>query len=177
MERMGLNFTVDPSDYEEDMSLDMSPRELAVYLSQGKARDVAKRHKNAIVLGADSFVYLGKDLLGKPHTLERAEEMLKNLSGKSHTFLTGFTIIDTETGREENGYSETTVKFRKLTKDQIKKYAARDDILGKAGAYSLHGLGGIFVEKIEGECSNVTGLPMGALSEKLKSFGVDLLDY
>jgi len=86
-----LNFEIDPSSYEEDMTLSMSPKELVTHLSYGKAKDVASRHKKAIVLGADTIIVYKDKILGKPHTPEKAKEMLKMLSDKQHSAITGFT--------------------------------------------------------------------------------------
>src|SRR5579872_1082874 len=115
LERTGVPFTVEVSNYEEDMTLDFKPTELAIHLSKGKAEDVAKRHKKEIILAADSFAVFQGELLGKPHTLERAKETLMTLSGQCHSFVTGFTIIDTETGKNYSDFDETKVYFRKLS--------------------------------------------------------------
>src|SRR3989338_903833 len=93
----GVRFTVEESGYEEDMSIPLAPRALARRLALCKAEAVAKRHKDAVVIGADTFAVFRGKLLGKPHTEKRATEMLTMLSGKTHTLLTGFAIIDSKT--------------------------------------------------------------------------------
>jgi septum formation protein len=175
LERTGFSFTVEASNYEEDMTLKLPPKELAIYLSKGKAKDVASHHQAAVVLAADSFAVLDDKLLGKPHTVERAKEILAMLSGRSHSFVTGFTIIDTDSGKEFSGSAETIVYFRDLTPGDINSYVAKEDVLNKAAAYIIQGLGAILVERVEGDYSNVMGLPLPAVARALKDFDINLL--
>ena len=172
LEFAGVEFTVEPSNYEEDMSLEMTPAELAKYLSAGKARDVAAHRKNAVILGADSFAVYEGELLGKPHTFERAKEVLTMLSGKSHDFLTGFTIIDADTGEEYSEVVKTKVYFKTLTSDEIDNYLAKEDVRKNAGSYRSQELGSVLVEKMEGSATNIVGLPMSQVATALKKFGI-----
>src|ERR1035437_1103076 len=109
LSKTGLKFLVDVGDYEEDMTLNMKPMELVKVLSRGKAESVAKRHKNAIIIGADTFIAYKDHLMGKPHTPEKATAMLKKLSGKVHSVITGFTIIDTKTKKSVSRAVESKV--------------------------------------------------------------------
>ena len=77
LKQIGLDFEIDKSNYEEDMTLKMEPSELAKHLSLGKAKDVAQRHKNAIIISGDTFCAIDGEVLGKPHTAEKAKEMLQ----------------------------------------------------------------------------------------------------
>lgn len=156
------------------MGLDMAPEELAIYLSKGKACDVAQRHTNAVILAADSFGVFNGQLLGKPHTLKRAREMLAMLSGQRHLFITGFTIMDADTGDEYSEAVETKVYFRELAPGEIEDYLAKDKVLEKAGAYTIQGLGRYLIEKIEGDYDNVRGLPLTNVSEALGKFGIKM---
>jgi len=173
--QIGLKFEVDPSSYEEDMSLKMDPKELAEFLSQGKAKDVAHRHKDSIIIAADTFCVLDKELLGKPQTKEKAKIMLQKLSGKVHSVITGFTIIDTETGKQISKSVETKVYFERIPEQEIDAYVASGEPLEFAGAYAIQHLGGLFVEKIEGDYFNIVGLPVLPLTVELKKFGVSIL--
>ena len=164
----GIKFDIDVSDYKEDMTLDLPPHELAKYLSKGKADAVAGRHKNAIIVAADTFVVLKGEVLGKPHTKEKAKEMLKKLSGQTHSIVTGFTIIDTATGKTISEAHESKLYFREILLEEINEYVASGEPLDKAGAYAVQGGGGKFVEKIEGDYSNIIGIPMKAFLEKLE---------
>lgn len=175
LDKLHFPYIADPSNYEEDMTLDLSPKDLAIELSRGKARDVAGRHKNAVVLGADSFVVCDGQLLGKPHTIERAKEMLKTLSGRTHTFITGYTIIDTDTKREVSEAVETTVRFRDISSEEIDRYLAKEDTRKNAGAYRIQDIGTLFAESVEGNFDNIIGLPLAQVCESLKPFGIFLL--
>ena len=97
--KTGLKFRAIPSDYKEDMTLKLPPKELAKVLSMGKAEAVARKYKDAIVIGADSFIVYRGRVLGKPHTPTRARAMLRRLNGKVNAVVTGFSIIDTRAGK------------------------------------------------------------------------------
>lgn len=172
---LGIKFETDPSNYQEDMSLKMSPEKLAIYLSLGKAKDVAQKHKDSIVIAADTFCVLNGELLGKPGTKEEAICMLKNLSGNVHSVITGFTIIDTRTNEQTSKSVETKVYFRKISEKEIDAYVASGEPMDKAGAYAIQGFGGLFVEKIEGDYFNIVGLPIAPLYLELQKFGLDIL--
>ncbi|MBI3593243.1 MAG: septum formation protein Maf, partial [Nitrospirae bacterium] len=161
--------------YEEDMSHDMSPHELAKFLSSEKAKAVSKKYKNAIIIAADTFIVFRGKLLGKPHTEEEAGRMLKTLNGKSHSVITGFTILDTGNNKKISRSVETKVYFKKLTIKEIDAYVKTKEPLDKAGAYAIQGLGSVIVKKIEGDYFNVIGLPVSVLMESLKKFGVHIL--
>jgi len=175
LEALGVEFEVCPSNYEEDMSLPLKPKDLAIHLSQGKARDVAKKYQHAVILAADSFAVYGDKLLGKPHTLKKAHEDLMMLNGRMHSFITGFTLIDTDSGREISDVVLSKVYFRNLTEQEIDHYLAKEDVLEKAGAYSIQDLGMLLIDKIDGDYNNVRGLPIGVIAQQLKQFDVDLI--
>lgn len=124
-----------------------------------------------IVLGADTMVVLEQIILGKPGTPAEAWEMLQLLSGKQHSVLTGVAIIRL-TGERELAVVETVVNFRKLSEDQIKAYIATGEPMDKAGAYAIQGGAQVFVESYSGSLTNVIGLPMEYVSEKLKTWGI-----
>jgi len=175
LEQIGLNFEIEPSNYQEDMSLRMAPGKLAKYLSLGKAKDVAKRHKNSIIIAADTFCVLGKEVFGKPKTVERAKMILHKFSGRAHAVITGFTIIDTRTDKSFSEFVKTKVYFKKLSEEEINAYVATGEPLNFAGAYAIQHLGGLFVRKIVGDYSNIIGLPIPALAAELEKFGINIL--
>jgi septum formation protein len=175
LEQIGLKFTVDPADTREDIDFSLEPHELARKLSLEKAQAVAARHKNAIVIGADTFgVFEGK-IIGKPHSETEAAEMLQTLNGKPHQVITGFSIVDTAGGKTVSRSVKTTVYLRKLTAEEIDAYVKTKEPLDKAGAYAIQGLGALLVEKIEGDYFNVVGLPLSELAEALKEFEIKVL--
>jgi len=175
LEKTGLKFRTDESDYEEKMVPGLKPHELAVLFSRKKARAVARRYRDAIIIAADTVVVLRGSLFGKPRDVEEARKMLKALSGKSHYVITGFTIIDTEIKKELSRSIETKVFFKRLSAVEIEAYIKSGEPLDKAGAYGIQGLGALIVKKIEGDFFNVMGLPLNALVESLKKFGINVL--
>jgi septum formation protein len=101
--------------------------------------------------------------------------MLKLLSGKCHRVITGFTIIETDTGKTLSRSVETAVYFRELTASEIDAYVRSGEPADKAGAYAIQGLGSLLVHRIEGDYFNVMGLPLSDLAQALKEFGIDVL--
>jgi len=172
---INLQFEVEPSNYDERIDVELEPHELAKRLSMEKARAVAGKHKNALVIAADTFIVLDGKILGKPNTKTEAKKMLEAINGKRHSVMTGFTIIDTQDHKTISRSVETDVYIRRLTSREIDVYVASEEPLDKAGAYAIQGLGSVIVERIEGDYSNVVGLPLGALAESLREFGVRVL--
>lgn len=176
LEQIGLKFEIDPSNYEEDMTLKMEPNKLAEFLSLGKAKDVAQKHKDSIIISADTIVAIDGEVFGKPKTSERAKYMLQKFSGKAHSVITGFTIIDTEANKEITKSVETKVYFKNLSEKEIDAYIATGEPLDKGGGYAIQGLAALFVEKIEGDYFNIVGLPILSLTIELKDFGINILE-
>lgn len=174
LEKTGLLFEIATSNYEEDMTLRLPPHELAKHLSKGKAVAVARDYTDAVIIAADTFIIFGDKILGKPYTSEKAKETLAMLSGSTHSIITGFTILDTKSGKNISHTTETKVHFRKLTTEEIDAYVATGEPLDKAGAYGIQGLGSELVDKIEGSFSNVVGLPVEEVMVALKDFGIEI---
>ena len=175
LDQIGLKFEVEPSNFVEELDSGLEPYELARAISLKKASSVAKKHKNAVVIAADTLGVLEGKILGKPKTEDEAREMLAAMSGRSHFVITGFTILDAENGRAVSRSVETKVWFKELTEDEIDAYIDSGEPLGKAGAYAIQGLGAVLIESIEGDYFNVMGLPLSALAESLKEFGIRVL--
>lgn len=174
LKQIGLNFKVVASDFEEMINTKISSHELARKLSLGKAKVVAIKLSNSIIIAADTFVTFKGKILGKPKNKQDAKRILKLLSGKMHLIITGFTIIDTTTGQTATNSVETKVYFKKLTNKEIDTYVETGEPLDKAGAYGIQEKGSLFVKKIEGDYFNVVGLPIYAVVETLKKFGVKI---
>ncbi|HKN18986.1 MAG TPA: Maf family protein [Dissulfurispiraceae bacterium] len=170
----GLPFKVDPVNCEENVNIRVTPRRLSRVLSEKKARIAAGKYRDAIIIAADTFIVFRNKIMGKPHTPVRAREMLGALSGRVHKVITGFTIIDTRTGKRISRSVETKVYFDKLTMKEINAYVRSGEPLDKAGAYAIQGLGSIFVRRIEGDYFNVIGLPLSALKSCLKQIGISI---
>lgn len=172
--RLGIKFKIESSDYQEKMNLKLSPRGLARHLSRQKAKAVAKKYKNAIIIAADTFVVFKGKIFGKPHTEVGSKKMLKKLNGKAHSVITGFTIINTKNRKITSKSVETKVYFKKLTQKEIDDYVKTKEPLDKAGAYAIQGLGKPFIKKIDGDHLNVVGLPLKALAKSLRGFNIKI---
>jgi len=166
----GLVFEAVASEYEEDMTLPMEPGELVKFLSKGKAEAVAKNYDDAIVIGGDTFISFNGHVLGKPHTKERAKEMLTMLSGNEHSVLSGFTVIDTKNKKTISDFVEAKIKFKKLSEKEIDDYIATEEPLTRAGAYAIQTVKDTFVEKMDGDYDSIVGLPVTRVKEIVDSF-------
>jgi len=170
---MGLSFTVaDPGEVETSTALDPSTR--AVENASRKVESVAADHPHSIIIGADTIVVLGGKILGKPWSLTEARDMLRSLRGAAHTVITGLVVLDTDTVRKESKVVETRVFMRDIQDDELEAYLSSGEPLGKAGGYAIQGSGAVFVERVEGCFFNVVGLPVPALYDILKVFGVSI---
>lgn len=167
---LGVNFSVIPSEAKELRNEYLSPAEIAQLNAYRKARTVAKRHPDALVLAADTMVCVGKTLLGKPANLEEAYRMLKQLQGRAHHVVTGVCLIHLRGHRQKLFADTTQVQFRQLTASDIRDYMARINPLDKAGAYAIQEHGDRVVEMISGSYSNVVGLPLERLKTELASW-------
>jgi septum formation protein len=175
LRQLGLSFTVDPSGSPEEAAPGLLPQELARFLSLEKARAAAPRHPDAVILAADTFgVFEGRNI-GKPHDVREAREMLSLLSGRCHSVITGFTVLDTKNERCVTESVETRVYLKDLSTSEIDAYVLTGEPLDKAGAYAIQGRGAAIVERIEGDFFNVVGLPLFALCRMLEGFGVKVL--
>lgn len=168
MDVLGLEFEIKISDCKEHIDTNNSVENIVMSLSAQKAYAVAETlNNNCLVIGADTVVSYGNEILGKPQDVEDAIRMLKLLSGKTHSVYTGFTIINTSDNTTVTDYEKTNVKFKELTEKEITDYVNTKDPLDKAGAYSIQGIASSFVEKLDGDYNNVVGLPIYKLSKYL----------
>ena len=167
------DFTVLATDSDESYDPRWSPEELVGRLSARKAAAAAAQAgPDAIVIAADTMVFLDHERLGKPADGDDAFRMLSDLSGREHTVRTGVTVRRGDLSRTE--VEATAVRFRPLTAEEIRRYIATGEPMDKAGAYGIQGLGALLVEGIRGDYFNVMGLPVLRLARMLRGFGVDL---
>ena len=179
LQNLGLQFTVQSSDVDE-YTAEQDPAAVVVLLSLAKARAVADKLKQssaepALVLGADTIVVLGAEILGKPTSTQNAYEMLMSLSGKEHKVYTGVSIVEVPGGVEESIFQASSVFFRKLSAEEARFYAESGEPMDKAGAYALQGIASAFVEKVDGCYSNIIGLPVPATVRLLRRHGVRVM--
>lgn len=173
--QLGLDFEVEPGEYREEPDLKLAPMALVSYYARQKARLAAPRHPADIILAADTIGVIEGQVIGKPASMADARRILRMLSGKTHTVVTAFTLLDTAIGREITRTVKTAVTFRRLTNREITSYVATGEGRDKAGAYAIQGRGVLLVKEIKGDYTNVVGLPLGALARSLKVFGVVVL--
>ncbi|MEI6587732.1 MAG: Maf family protein [Candidatus Moraniibacteriota bacterium] len=176
LRQIRLEFEIRESEYEEDMSAMDDPHELAKFLAFGKAQDVAKYYDDAIIIGADTFVFSGGKFIGKPKDEADARRILTDFSGKTHEIVTGLAIIDTKNNIVISDYDEAKVTFRNLMPEEIEDYIATGEPMDKAGAYGLMHRGAVLIEKVEGDFYSVIGLPLNKLHLALKKLGVNTLE-
>ncbi len=168
------NLIICPSRSEEKLSSDITdPVTIVKSLAHAKAYDVFCQNPKALVIGADTIVWLEGQLLGKPRDEEDAFRMLKLLSGRKHEVFTGIAVIDS--AGEECEAVKSVVQFRTLSDQEIRNYIACGEPMDKAGAYGAQGKGSLFVRSIEGDFFNVMGLPLCCLGEILAKKGVSIL--
>ncbi len=162
LKNLGFDFEVMPSDVDENIPEDLQPADYVCRLSLLKARDIAEKQITpAIILGADTTVYLNGEYLNKPKDKNNAYEILKKLSGNTHQVFTGITLINTKTNKELTDFQVTNVRFRELRDDEIWAYIESGSPMDKAGAYGIQDdFGAVFVDHIEGCYYNIVGLPL-----------------
>ncbi len=166
---MGLEFSVEPSDVDENIGVS-DPVLLVKELSLLKASNIASKHQgeDALIIAADTVVALNGEILGKPADKADASRMLSMLSGATHSVYTGYCVADAKTGKTVSKCAETGVTFRELTEEEIACYVESGEPMDKAGAYGIQGGAGKFVISTDGEYTNVVGLPKEALTNLLK---------
>lgn len=149
-------------DYENDLVKEIEK------LSYKKALAVFENNKDALVIGSDTIVKIGNTVLGKPHTKEKAKEMLRLLSSNTHEVVTGVTILVGD--KVETFSSVANVTFYSLNEEEIEEYVNSLEPLDKAGAYAIQGLGSKFIKSIDGDYYSIVGLPVGELYHRLKKY-------
>ncbi len=149
---------VDPADIDETPLKGETPPRLAERLASGKARVVAERHPDAVVIAADTVVSVGRRLLEKAADAAEAERFLRLLSGRNHRVHTGVAVV--RDGRLSVRVNETRVAFKPLSDAEIAAYVAGGDWRGKAGGYGIQGPAAAFVRRINGSHPSVMGLPL-----------------
>ena len=169
----GYQFDVDPAEIDEEAAypLGMLPSKVAVHLAEAKARAVAARHADAVVLAADTVVAFGDLLLGKPVDAAHATQMLQLLSGTTHIVITGLCVTNAAAGFFKSARAMSAVKMRPLTVGEIDRYVASNEWEGKAGGYGIQDPDP-FVVRQAGSHTNIVGLPMSLTRKLLEEAGV-----
>lgn len=159
--RLGIPFTVLPPRHKETIpSRTSSPQRLAVSSALAKARSVQAEVNEGLIIGVDTIVVLGTRILGKPESREDARRMLRSLSGRTHSVISGLAVIEMPDMKERTAFEATQVTFRRLKEVEIDRYVHTPEPYDKAGAYAVQGWAGRFINSIHGSYLNVVGLPL-----------------
>lgn len=171
LRQLGLDFEVIPSKIEEEFIPGESPRKHVIRLAEAKALDVGDQYPDAWVIGADTIVYVGGTVLGKPKSREEALEMLRRLSGKVHQVFTGISVCHIQKEKSEREAVETKVRVKPLSQVEMEWYVDTGEPFDKAGGYGIQGIGSFMIESITGSYTNVVGLPLCELMQILIRLG------
>ncbi|MDR0984503.1 MAG: Maf family protein [Ruminococcus sp.] len=159
------DFKIVPSEKEETIPKNIPLTDVAEYLATQKAKDIAEKFADDIVIGADTVVIIDNTILGKPKDEKDAFSMLKTLSGRVHEVITGVCIA--KGGKFTSFPENTSVRFNDLSDREINEYIATKDPFDKAGSYGIQGRGALLVREIKGDFYNVMGLPVSKLNKIL----------
>jgi|TARA_R110002060_G_scaffold609_1_gene1629 septum formation protein len=171
LEQLGYHFTCLPADIDESVLAQENPEQYVSRLAIEKARVIAKQYdESVVVLGSDTSVVFGTNILGKPASLDECIAILSMLSGQTHQVITAVAVVKGE--RTEVFVVRTEVDFKVLTEQEISRYWQTGEPQDKAGAYGIQGVAGQFVKQIRGSYSAVVGLPLYETSQLLSLFGV-----
>ena len=170
LKSMGYKFTVDVSDVDEQT--DLPPKQAVIELALRKAKSVAERHSDGIIIASDTLVALDNKPLGKPADIDDAKHMLRALSGRTHEVYTGVCVIDAACEKKMADVDTSSVTFRELSDEEIDSYISTGEPMDKAGAYAIQGDAGVFVSNLEGSFENVMGFPVELVGRMLAGFGL-----
>ena len=175
MKELGFPFKCHASEIFEDMNARKDPAELAMYLASQKAQHIAAKYANAIIIGVDTFVTIGKEKIGKPENVKDAEKILRRMSGKKIQVISGIAVLKTNSAkkivRELISHAVTTLTMVKIPAKEIRSHASRPQSLEVAGGITIEKDGDL-ISKIDGDYNNVVGLPLMQLKEMLEEMGI-----
>lgn len=175
LERLGIPFTVAAPHVDESALSGESGVELAQRLARSKAEAAARHHPDSLVIGSDQLAMCGRDLLGKPGSDERAIAQLRSLSGQRVTFNTAAYVVDADSGKGEGHLDVTSVHFRQLSEEEIRRYVARDKPYDCAGGFKVESLGISLFERVQSQDPTaLVGLPLIWLAGALRRHGFDV---
>lgn len=164
LKQIGLKFKSFSVNLHEEILDGEHPVQTVKRLALHKSQEAVKKVSDGIVITADTIVVLNQTIIGKPRNEKNAFDILKLLSGKTHSVYTGFVVVNIKKNKKIVGYEKTEVTFNKLTDKEIKDYIASGSPMDKAGAYGIQDdFGAVFIKKIDGCYNNVMGLPISKL--------------
>ncbi|PKL36724.1 septum formation protein Maf [Candidatus Peregrinibacteria bacterium HGW-Peregrinibacteria-1] len=172
LEELGLEFTVLPSRDFDEVVGGMEAGELAMVNAEGKAADVARFCAGEeIVVGVDTVVWCGGEILGKPKDSDDARRILTKLGGSRHEVVSAVVLMDLKSGKRASGVERTVVEMSKLNDFELEMYLKSGEGEDKAGGYAIQGLGSLWIDKIEGDYFNVVGLPVRLFYRLMRELG------
>ena len=170
LKQVGFEFEVIPSYIDESQIQEKDPASTVKALSFAKAQSVAEQIPDGIIIGSDTIVVLGDNILGKPETEDEAKHMLRRLAGETHRVYTGFTMYEKPSHRHISDYEITKVHFRELSDWEIDRYVSTKSPMDKAGAYGIQDQSAVFADRIEGCFYNVVGFPLSKFYTAMMAF-------
>lgn len=178
LERAGVDFSVVPSSFDEESIPVTEPEDYVRVLAEAKAADIAARHPENWVIGADTIVVIDDVILGKPGTDDDARTMLHALSNRIHRVITAYALVHQAKGRQASEAVITEVEFKALSDAEVEWYIETGEPFDKAGGYGIQGIGAFLVRRINGSYTNVVGLPVcevidTLLREKVLAFSAE----
>lgn len=168
MQLLKLPFEIIVSEIDEQIDYNNDLVKEIEKLSYQKAHAVHKDHTDALVIGSDTIVKIGNDVLGKPHSIEEAKKMLRELSDNTHQVVTAVTIINNDKVETFSEVAEVT--FYPLSEEEIEEYVNTNEPMDKAGSYAIQGDGAKFIRHINGDFYTIVGLPVAELYHRLKKY-------
>jgi MAF protein len=175
LERFGARFTVAAPNVDETSLPGETAIDLVNRLARAKAEAIAARHPQSLIVGSDQVALLGRDILGKPGNAERCIAQLQASSGQRVIFHTAVHIIRSDTGGNESHMDTTTVHFRRLGEDEIRRYVEREKPTQCAGGFKIEGLGISLMERVESnDPTALIGLPLIWVAAALRRMGLAL---
>ncbi|WP_054893068.1 MULTISPECIES: nucleoside triphosphate pyrophosphatase [unclassified Pseudomonas] len=175
LQRLRLPFTWASPDIDEGRNAEEPATELVRRLARQKAEALANSHSQHLIIGSDQVAVLGEQILGKPHTFERACEQLLAASGQQVTFLTGLALLNSSTGQCQVDCIPFTVTLRELDRERVERYVHAEQPLDCAGSFKAEGLGVTLFQSTQGcDATSLIGLPLIRLVDMLHAEGVQL---
>lgn len=173
LENLGFEFEIITADTDESSDV-TDPESLVQILAVRKGSAVQKTHheSDTLIISCDTVVACDGRILGKPHSEREAKEMLRSLSGRSHTVLSGLALF--YNGKTISGVDKTEVYFAEMPESFIESYVASGDPMDKAGSYAVQGRTSLYIDKIDGCYFNVVGLPVRLLAKLIERLGLNL---
>lgn len=169
LDKLGVKFDIASPETDETALENETPQELVERLSIAKAKAIADKTTDSLVIGSDQVSVIDGEIIGKPHTHENAVKQLQNASGKTVTFYTGLCLYNTTTQQYQSDVVPFNVVFRKLSDEQIENYLKKEEPYNCAGSFKSEALGIVLFEKLEGDDPNtLMGLPLIRLVKMLE---------